>query len=58
MGNKPKGVMIVGMEMPKDCEDCPFLVFHGYQEKPKCLFGKRIKNGVNKPRACPLQEEK
>lgn len=64
MGNKPKGVMIVGMDMPKSCYDCRFrrcflyTFFCGAVSLEDNKGRVVIKDVYDRPSWCPLQEVK
>lgn len=62
MTTKPKGVMIVGMDMPKKCGLCPLLNINEF--KKYICFMKQWDNLtedevlIKRPSWCPLQEVK
>ena len=58
MATKPKGVMIVGMDMPLFCDQCPCFWPNSFCGL-KCRFVERNKNNLSvRPSWCPLQEVK
>lgn len=68
MTTKPKGVMIVGMDMPKSCRECPFLIYRDTNSL-YCFLLRHFKdfnelhynwkkNNIEKHQYCPLQEVK
>ena len=67
MTTKPKGVMIVGMDMPENCKKCPNIRITGtvLEDIPFCkvtglviTFSEERAKLNNRPSWCPLQEVK
>lgn len=61
MTTKLKGVMIVGMDMPKNCWHCPFSFNWGLGGNTdyECRLAQGLHGSVNKrPLGCPLKEVK
>lgn len=56
MTTTPKGVMIKGMDIPKDCSECKFYTFEVGIMHPYCLITNDIiKDSKQKFKKCPLQ---
>lgn len=62
MTTKPKGVMIVGMEMPRNCVECPLSRIREYcggsEVLWECIIFYKEGTKTKRPVWCPLQEVK
>lgn len=62
MTTKPKGVMIKGMEMPRNCAECPLSIVYEYSGGSEICWECIIfyKEGIKtkRPSWCPLEEVK
>lgn len=56
MNTKPKGVMVVGMDMPKSCYDCP--LFNREHFSCNIIGYDNDVSVLSRSKNCPLREVK